>query len=409
MEKQMRATRLLGGILLIAGTAIGAAMLALPVSTGAAGLFPSLILFFVTWSVMTFGALLLVEINLSVDEDANMVSMARETLGGIGAAACWVVYLFLLYSLLTAYLSESMVTFRDIFSALLGGDLPLWSGLIPVLGLFGALVASGTRSVDITNRILMAGLAVSYVVLMGMTAPEIKSERLLHVDWGHLPQAVTVVVTSFGFAIIIPTLRRYFKTDVRALRLAVIIGCAAPLLVYSLWVVAAQGILPLEGPYGLITGFEKGYSGARLMALLGDMLANPWIPTVARGLTFFAIMTSFLGVSLCLMDFLADGMNIQKNVKGRSILYLLTFGPPLLISFTAKRVFLTALEYAGAFGVVTLLVLLPALMAWRGRYTLNYKSLYRAPGGKPALVVAMVFSLVVIITHITLVVGGSHG
>ena len=41
----MNLGRLLGGILLVAGTAIGAGMLALPVSTGLAGFYPSLFLF----------------------------------------------------------------------------------------------------------------------------------------------------------------------------------------------------------------------------------------------------------------------------------------------------------------------------------------------------------------------------
>lgn len=403
----MNLTRLLGGILLVAGTAIGAAMLGLPVSVGQAGLVPSIVLFFITWIVMTYGALLLLEVNLSLNEGANMISMAAKTLGKKGAAVCWVLYLFLLYSLLTAYLSESMLTFADMFSAFLGGAVPLWTGLVPVLGLFGALVATGVRSVDITNRVLMVGLLVSYVAIMVITAPEVEADRLLHIDLSKIPMAVTLVVTSFGFAIIIPSLRRYFKADVEALKMAILIGCAAPLVVYILWVTAALGVLPLEGPYGLQVAFQEGVSGARLMAIVGDTLSNTWIPIMARTLTFFAIMTSFLGVSLCLMDFLADGFRIEKSALGRVLLYFLTFGPPLVISFTAKRVFLSALEYAGAFGVITLLVLLPACMVWSGRYFMQYKSPYRAPGGKISLALAMVFSFIVIGIHIWMISGGA--
>src|SRR5206468_11353 len=92
------------------------------------------------------------------------------------------------------------------------------------------------------------------------------------------------------------------------------------------------------------------------------------IAMVARFFSFFAIVTSFLGVSLSLMDFLADGFGIKKTRTGRIALYLMTFVPPLLITLIDPRAFLSALEYAGAFGVVTLLGLFPALMVWSGRY-----------------------------------------
>ena len=53
--------RLIGGILLVAGTTIGAGMLALPVVTGFVGFWPSLALFFVYWLYMTFTAFLMFE------------------------------------------------------------------------------------------------------------------------------------------------------------------------------------------------------------------------------------------------------------------------------------------------------------------------------------------------------------
>lgn len=95
-------------------------------------------------------------------------------------------------------------------------------------------------------------------------------------------------------------------------------------------------------------------------------------------------------------DFLADGLKIEKTAKGRSLLYLFTFAPPLLITLYDPRAFLDALEYAGAFGVVTLLGLLPVLMVWRGRYAQHREGPYRAPGGRWALGIAFGISLLVI-------------
>ena len=97
---------------------------------------------------------------------------------------------------------------------------------------------------------------------------------------------------------------------------------------------------------------------------------------------------------------MADGFQIQKTAKGRFILYLMTFIPPLIITLIDPRAFLNALDYAGAFGVVTLLGLFPVLMVWRGRYIQNRIGAFRTLGGKGALVIALVISLGVIILEI---------
>jgi tyrosine-specific transport protein len=149
----------------------------------------------------------------------------------------------------------------------------------------------------------------------------------------------------------------------------------------------------LQGPNGLSEGFKKGLDGA---TLLGIYLGKTELSLLARFFSLFAIVTSFLGVSLSLRDFLADGLRIQKTHKGRLILYFLTFVPPFLITLIDPRAFLNALEYAGAFGVVTLLGLLPVLMVWSGRYMQHRVGPFRTPGGQWALGIALLISLTVI-------------
>ena len=61
------------------------------------------------------------------------------------------------------------------------------------------------------------------------------------------------------------------------------------------------------------------------------------------------------------MDFLADGLKIQKNAKGKLLLCALIFVPPLLIGMSHPHIFLQALDYAGGYGCALLLGLLPVL------------------------------------------------
>ncbi|WP_068470789.1 amino acid permease [Candidatus Protochlamydia phocaeensis] len=385
--------RLIGGVLLVAGTTIGAGMLALPVATGLAGFVPSIVLFIGYWLYMTFTAFLMLEVNLWMGEQTNLITMARQTLGKGGQILSWIVYLFLLYSLTTAYIAGSGPIFIDFIYSLTGWQMPVWASPFPLLLIFGFFVYKGARSVDYANRLLMLGLVITYILMVGFLMPDVQMDLLQQANWAALGIAVSIVSTSFGFHIIIPTLTDYLHRDVRQIRQVIWIGSLVPLLVYISWELIALGIVPLYGENGLVAGYQKGLDGA---TLLSHLLGRSELSLLARFFSLFAIVTSFLGVSLSLRDFLADGLNIQKTRKGRLILYLLSFAPPLLLTLIDPRAFLNALEYAGAFGVVTLLGLFPVLMVWRGRYIQHRLSSFKVPGGKLALGLAFVVSLTVI-------------
>lgn len=388
-----RHSKLIGGVLLVSGTTIGAGMLALPVVTGMAGFMPSILLFVAYWAYMTFTAFLMLEVTLWMGTCTNLVTMAKRTLGPVGEAVSWITYLFLLYSLTTAYIAGSGPIVIDFVASLTGYTMPSWLGAIPLLVIFGYFVYKGTKSVDYVNRLLMAGLVIAYCAMVVFLTPHVEPKLLAHTDWKYLLMAVSIVATSFGFHIIIPSLSSYLDRNIPLLRKTILIGSAIPLVVYIIWEFLALGIIPLQGEYGVINGYGQGANGVHLLT---GILGHSTIAMIARFFSFFAIVTSFLGVSLSLTDFLADGFKIKKSRWGRSWLYVLTFAPPLVITLIDPRAFLSALEYAGAFGVVILLGLLPALMVWWGRYYKHYDSAFRAPGGKVALALTMFLSLLVI-------------
>lgn len=389
--------RLIGGILLVSGTTIGAGMLALPVITGFAGFIPALILLLVFWVYMTYTAFLILESTLWMQGHTNLITMAKKTLGRPGEIVSWLTYLFLLYSLTTAYIAGSGPIVSDFIEGLTGVSIPPLAGSLPLLLIFGTCVYKGTQTVDYANRVLMIGLVVAYLIIVIFLLPYVNPTLLKHVDWKYLAIADSIVATSYGFHIVIPSLTHYLENDVKQLKKAILIGSAIPLFVYILWITLSLGIIPLEGPYGIREGFHQGANGAHLLT---EQLGHSALGIVTRCFSFFAIVTSFLGVSLSLTDFLADGLKIKRTKSGRTALYGLTFMPPVVITLLDPRAFLTALEFAGAFGVVVILGLMPALMVWRGRYAKHYTSTYKTPGGKVALMAAILFSIFIIALEI---------
>lgn len=379
----MSSTKTVAGILLVTGTTIGAGMLAIPVSTGMAGFGPTLVLFLVYWLLMSYTALCFLEVTLAMKGETNLITIAKRTLGPWGAAFTWVLYLFLLYALTTAYIAGSGPVINYMLAAAFQLELPDWATAVPLLLIFGICVYQGTRSVDLVNRMLMVGLTAAFLAMIVFLSPHVDQHLLGHADWTYFSVGLSVVATSFGFHIIIPSLAVYMERNVKALKQVLIMGSGIPVIVYIVWEALALGIIPLES---VKEGYCRGSNGA---VLVGAALGSSSFSLLANIFSFFAIITSFLGVSLSLSDFLADGLHIKKTRRGRLYLYALTFIPPVLFTLLDPRAFLTALEYAGTFGVVVLLGFLPALMVWAARYNQKLDSLYRAPGGRIALGLTM--------------------
>lgn len=372
------------GTLLVAGTSIGGGMLALPILTGLAGFMPSILVYVLCWLFMACTGLLFLEICFWMHDDANIVSMAERTLGQPGKWAGWVLYLFLFYCLSLAYI----VGCGDLVMELFDESIPEWVGSISFVILFAPLVYAGAHFAGRINVILMIGLAVTYLIFVWLGYRHITPELLLTKDWSHFTMAFPIAFTAFAYQGIIPTLVTYMHRDVARIRLAILIGTFIPLVVYVIWQGLILGIVPVHAPGGLLDALKKGDNA---VLPLKNFLNSPNVYIVGQFFAFFALVTSFIGVTLGLLDFLADGLNIKKTPSGKLLLCALIFIPPLVFSYTYPGGFLMALDYAGGFGCALLLGLLPILMVWSGRYYLHLSSPYALSGGKPLLVVLALF------------------
>jgi len=385
----MQQGRMLGGILLVAGTAVGAGMLALPVSTGLAGFYPSLFIFVLCWLFMTFSALLTLEVSLWMGKKTDLVTMAERTLGKTGKFFAIVIYLLLLYALIAAYVSGSAQIFSEAFHSFFGIPIPKWLAPIPILLIFGPFVYGGIKMVDYANRFLALALIAAYFFLVAALPSHIEPVLFEHQDWNYLLVAISIVITAFGFHVVIPSLSPYLDYDRKKLRTVIIVGSCIPLVIYIIWEFLVLGIVPLEGENGLIQAWAHDLPATES---LKSILQKPSISLGTRCFAFFSILTSFLGVSLSLSNFIADGLRIEKTTSGRVLIAMLTFIPPLIFIMSGTRSFYIALEYAGIF-VAILLGLYPVLMVWSGRYKkgISSPSSYKVIGGRVALVIAALF------------------
>lgn len=377
---------LIGGTLLVAGTSIGGGMLALPVWTSIAGFFPSCSVYLFCWMFMVSTALLFVEVSHWLSPGANIISMAQRTLGTPGKIFSWCMYLFLFYCLSVAYI----VGCGDLVMQASGGLISDKNGSILAVMAIAPLIFCGIKLVSRINIFLMAGLGISFFTFIVLGIQFVKTENLLYHNWSHSLVALPIAFTAFAFQGTVPTLIEFMNHDIKRIRIAIIAGSAITFVTYLIWQWLIQGIIPAEGPGGLIEALSKDQNAVQPLKNFIDM---PIVYGIGQAFAFFALVTSFFGVALGLLDFLADGLSIEKNVRGKIILCCLLFIPPLAIAYTHPNIFLLALDYAGGYGCALLLGLLPIAMVWSGRYRLGLKAPYALPGGRITLLVMLLFVL----------------
>ncbi|NNM42711.1 MAG: tyrosine transporter, partial [Chlamydiae bacterium] len=368
-----------GGMLLITGSCVGAGMLALPILTGLAGFFPSLFVFLLVWVFMTLTGLLLVEVNGWFSTKVNLLSMVGHSMGKVGKGISWVLYLFLFYSLLVAYISGSGSLFSSSLQGLFGLSVPDWLGSSIFVILFGWTVYLGTRTVDVCNRWLMLGKILCYMGLVLLGVQYVSPKLLVRSNPSYMIISLPVLVTAFGFHNMIPSLTAYMKGDLRKVKLTILYGSVFALVIYLIWEILVIGIVPLEGENGIIRNFQLAQEGSQAIA---GVLGVSWVSGFAQGLAFFAILTSFLAQALGLVHFLADGLRVKDREKENIWLCVLTLAPPLFLSIIYPQLFFKALGFAGGFCAVILFGIFPVCMIWKGRKKVDGKT-YRVPGGKP--------------------------
>lgn len=273
-------------------------------------------------------------------------------------------------------------------------------GMIVFVLLIGLFVFFGIRAVDRANRLMSFGLALSFLTILGYILPTATWSVLVdkETQWSAMPSALPLLITAFGYSIIVPSLDAYFHKQAHLLQRAIIIGSLLTLFIYVLWQVGTYGNIPLSGAHGLREIANNPDNGTEVVNALIYFSSNPHLNIWLTLFAIFAVITSFLGVSMALYHALSDGLKIDmRGVSGVFVL-LLTYIPPMIFLLVFPTGFSQILSWAGAL-VALLMGLIPVAMVWKGRYVSRLSG-YRVYGGKGLLLIVAIFFLCVVIAEI---------
>ncbi|MCH1929211.1 amino acid permease [Shewanella sp. A25] len=383
---------MLGSIAIVAGTAIGAGMLALPLATAALGMIPAILLLVVIWGISAYTSLLMLEINLRTGVGDNVHAITGQLLGKNGQIIQGASFLSLLFALTAAYLTGGssllVLKAKTMFDVALDNQLAVVLFTL-VLGGFAAL---GVAWVDKASRLLFSLMIVLLVVVVLFLLPEVSisnmaTSALADSMTNSWMAAIPVVFTSFGFHVCIATLVRYLDGDTVSLRKVLLIGSTIPLACYIFWLLVTLGTVGGSQ----ISGFEGSLPA--LISALQEIAHIEWISKCISLFADLALVTSFLGVTLSLYDFVAELTRAKNTLAGRVQTWLITFVPPLLCALYIPEGFVAVLGFA-AVPLVVMIIFLPIAMALRQRQVTSQG--YQVAGGGLALGIAGLLGAVII-------------
>ncbi|TCN74994.1 tyrosine-specific transport protein [Vibrio crassostreae] len=380
--------KMMGSSLIIAGTALGAGMLAIPMVLAQFGLLYGTLLMVLICFGTTYAALLLLEATIKAGGGLGLNSIARKTLGKQGQ----LLTNGLLYALLICLLMAYILGAGDLLSKLLsnfGVEITVTTSQIVFTLLAGAVVASGTGVIDKLNRALFFVMLASLFATMAFLAPSMTQENLMQVtshDHVDLIKTSAILFTSFGFMVVIPTLVSYnHEATDKQLRNMVIVGSLIPLVCYLCWLFAVVGNLSEEQ-------FRSFKNVSDLMAAFEAQ--SPWVGNVLSTFTGLALLTSFFGVAMALFNQNKDMFN-----QNTAVTYCISFVLPLAGSLLAADKFLQVLNYAGII-LVFLAVFVPLVMVHKQRFMKVAEDRYSAEGGKPMMLFSLLFGCFLLISQV---------
>lgn len=391
--------KIFGSALIVAGTAIGAGMLALPMTAFYLGFPLALLCLGLLGAYMYYNSLVGLEVTLKVPHASSMPLLMGKTFGPLARGVTTLILGLFFYGLLVAYVAgaasilKTLMAFYGVAHPL--PQVPVEAILFTVL--CGAPVVIHMRSLDYAMKVLFTIKTVVYGILLVGILPHVKLPSLMTGPYDltkGLMLSLPIFFASFGFHGTIPSLTNYAHKHTPTLKRIFLAGTLCAFTFYTIWFVATLGVMPHAEIVQLLGGTSDAEVGPFIAALAAHTGYADLVP-LSLIFSLFSVSTSFVGVSVGLYHMCFEHRPEASSQKGLTVFaVLITYGGPLLIAVLNPEIFIQGLRYAAAAAVV-IFVLCPALVAHKLRG--KGVSLYKAPGGSFGLITTVLIGALIVV------------
>lgn len=335
-------------IFLIVGTAVGAGILALPIATVECGFWGSIAALLITWLFMTYAAVNMLRARLVIQGEADFATMTTQLLGKSANTVVEFFFLALLFALISMYITVGAAWVVQLLECYGHITVSTQSAQIGFTLVMAGIIFSGLGNLANINQYITALKMICLVMLITFSLPSVQMEKLVAYSLQEIPSTLSMLVTTFGFSIILPSLASYMDFNRKRLLTSIAIGSAIILASYVLWELVAFGVIGADGN-GLKMIASGQDKGTEVINALITIVKDPAIEKYSTGIMLTAVLTSFLGVGHTLFSYLKDVLPVASQSRKSISAIALGFIPPLLIINLYPAGISSILSLAGLF------------------------------------------------------------
>lgn len=382
-----------GSVFLIIGTTIGAGMLSLPLIVASCGFSVAVLLLLLSWSVMYITALKLLKVCAEHPLGVNFTTMMEARVSKIYLIFFSVIYLLLLYSLMSAYTTQGSNLVATIGNIGTTSKLNVGISAIIFTLIFGVLMFSH-RASDYANRF--------FVILKFLFFALATVAMILYINPNYLSKmpvslfafifAWPTLLPSFGFHNIIPVIYEYQKGDIKQIKKSIFIGSISVLIIYIIWVFLALSLIPQQGLHSYQSLFISGNNTpVGLTSQIKEISGSGLLEVGLNLFIHIAIITSFIGVGISLIHYIRDLFAKYNKKIGNILVAIICFVPPLIFTVFYPNGFILALQYAAIFAVI-IFVYTPTILGRKTKLKVSYSNTYVIAMGS-MVIIFQIFNL----------------
>lgn len=408
-------SKVLGSMLMVAGTTIGAGMLVMPINSAEVGLLATIIELVLFFLLMLLPALVVVEGAQFAPRGSTVAGILRLEFGNLGFFIGNVLFYIFVYSLVCAYIAG----LSSVFAEILGVAKEYHNYFIVAMVIpLGLIVTFTSRFADLVNRTFFYIMCIAFAILVVMSLPNLEVQNLssLPISSKAVLKSVPILFLAYGYHIIIPALSDYLDRNAKDLRTALVGGMLIPLVVFIIWNVMVHG----QASQAQLIEFTKNGESINIANLISKNNPSKFLEISITVFSISALLTSFIGVSLALITTLKETfakklpkkseyvLDHLEPVTGkakliehtpddeviygetdriqtylnRPLLFLITFGVPTFVVIFTPEAFVFFLRLAALiFTVQNLILPIFSLMKLRKNHPEFYRNykVYRVP------------------------------
>ncbi|MDR2341111.1 MAG: hypothetical protein LBD72_02160 [Puniceicoccales bacterium] len=346
----MKDSKLFLAILFIAGNAIGAGVLGLPLVLGNAG-FAASVFACLALYVLALGAGQMFAGLFCDRHQRDLPTFFFQELGKKGFGVFSVAFFSLFFCLLVAY----WCGIRSVFGVFGKSLWPLFFAVLVTI----FLQLRGTAFLSKIASWFTIGLIVTFFGLVFLTFFHEGGDLFASCDGWVANRALPILFCSYGFQGAIPIVCRQLDFNRTRINRAIFYGTLLPLLF---------NVLVLFISFRALTSDEllKGAAeGVPVFLLFREKFSSSFFAIFGQWFSFFAIGSSLLGVTATLGGALRDVFHRHAWYEKVEAVFVVVI--PVVVAVCCARIFIAALEVAGGICLNLIAGILPSLVAVRRR------------------------------------------